>query len=104
MLFLNLTKFKTIFAPFIVIVLLVYFIYHIFQGERGVRAWIRINQKLKENEAILNHLQAEKRALEAQVHLLRPDSLDKDLLEEKVRQVLNFAHPDDVIITISPEK
>jgi hypothetical protein len=30
--------------------------------------------------------------------MLRPDSLDPDLLEERARAVLNLGHPDDRII------
>ena len=77
-----------------------YFTYHIFQGQRGVLAWIRLDKKLKEQEIILNTLTKEKEYLEKEAYLLRPDSLDIDLLEEKARQVLNFAHPDEVVVQI----
>jgi cell division protein FtsB len=40
----------------------------------------------------------EKENLEREAYLLRPDSLDLDLLEEKARQVLNFAHSDEVVV------
>jgi hypothetical protein len=34
---------------------------------------------------------------------LRPDSLDLDILEERARILLNYAHPDDLVILNSPK-
>jgi cell division protein FtsB len=78
--------------------LLFYFAYHIFQGERGFFAWLRLKQKIAEDEAILVNLQVQRETLERQVHLLRPDNLDLDMLEERARLILNFARPDEVVI------
>jgi cell division protein FtsB len=93
-------KLRHIIFPAVIVAMMVYFTYHIFQGQRGVLAWIRLDKKLKEQEIILNTLTKEKEYLEKEVYLLRPDSLDIDLLEEKARQVLNFAHPDEVVVQI----
>ncbi len=101
-------KLRHIVGPLVVICLLVYFVYHIFQGERGILAWIRIQKKVDEGEKTLRVLETQKETLERQVYLLRPDSLDKDMLEERVRMVLNFARPDEVILhdteTQKPER
>ncbi len=93
-------KLRHIIFPAVIVAMMVYFTYHIFQGQRGVLAWIRLDKKLKEQEIILNTLTKEKEYLEKEAYLLRPDSLDIDLLEEKARQVLNFAHPDEVVVQI----
>ena len=85
-------------GPLLGVCLLIYFVYHIFQGERGLFAWIRIQQKISEDEVILTNLQSQREILERQVHLLRPDNLDPDMLEERARLILNFARPDEVII------
>lgn len=91
-------KIKEILAPFFVTIMFFYFVYHIFQGDRGVRAWVKLNKELKQNEIILEGLEAEKIIIEKQVYLMRPDSLDVDILEEKAKQVLNFAKPNEVLI------
>jgi cell division protein FtsB len=91
-------KLRHIIFPAVIVALTVYFTYHIFQGQRGVLAWIRLDKKLKEQEIVLNALTKEKQYLEKEAYLLRPDSLDIDLLAEKARQVLNFAHPDEVVV------
>ena len=36
--------------------------------------------------------------LERDVALLRPESLDPDMLDERARAILNLAHPDDLIM------
>jgi cell division protein FtsB len=91
-------KLRHVVGPLLVICLLVYFVYHIFQGERGILAWIRLQKKVEEGEKSLRFLESEKETLERQVYLLRPDSLDRDMLEERVRLILNFARGDEVIL------
>jgi cell division protein FtsB len=46
----------------------------------------------------LQAAQAEEDLLLRHVALLRPQSLDRDMLDEQVRLVLNLAHPDDLVI------
>lgn len=94
-------RLRHIVFPVVIVTMMVYFTYHIFQGQRGVLAWIRLDKKLKEQEITLNALTKEKEHLEKEAYLLRPDSLDIDLLEEKARQVLNFAHNDEVVVQVS---
>ena len=87
--------------------LLAYFGYHAVQGERGLLAWMRVKADLAEAKATEMQLAAERATLEHRVGLLSPDHLDPDLLEERARILLNYGHPDDVIILLpqrrSPE-
>ena len=89
---------RKIFGPLIMVSLMIYFVYHIFQGERGVLSWLRLKQKITESEIVLAEKKNQKEILERQVYLLRPDSLDMDMLEERARIVLNFAGKNDIII------
>ncbi len=91
-------RLRDIIFPVIIVAMMTYFTYHIFQGQRGVLAWIRLDKKLNEQEAILSKLTQEKESLEREAYLLRPDSLDIDLLEEKARLLLNFSHADEVVV------
>ncbi len=91
-------RLRDILGPFLTLCLMVYFVYHIFQGERGLLALLRLQQKIKEDEKILIDLQSQREILERKVYLLRPDSLDRDMLEERVRLLLNFARSDEVVI------
>ena len=75
-----------------------YFAYHTVQGERGVLAWLRLEKELSVAEARVAVLERERTNLERRVGLLRPDSLDPDLLEERARALLNYGADDEVLV------
>ena len=81
--------------------LVVYFVYHAVQGERGLLARLRLETELRELKAFSNDLGQERRALEDRVGLLRLDNLDPDMLEERARLLLNYGHGEDLVI-LSP--
>ncbi len=76
----------------------VYFGYHAIQGDRGLLTMINLDNRIATVEAQLATSQAEQDALELRVSLMRPASLDRDMLEEQVRLVLNYTHPNDVVV------
>jgi cell division protein FtsB len=75
-----------------------YFVYHAVQGDRGIVAWMQLNQQIRVAEAELDQTDLERREMEQRVALLSNASLDLDMLEERARVMLNFAHPDDLVI------
>jgi cell division protein FtsB len=83
--------------PGIAFGLLLYIIYHIFSGDHGWLAWRQLKGELSEAQESLTSLEKEKSALEHRVQLLRPESLDLDMLDERVRAVLNNSDPNDII-------
>lgn len=89
---------RQVIIPFVSIVIMGYFTYHIFQGDRGIIAYLRLQQTVAANEKERATQQALREQLERRVYLLRPDSLDVDLLEERARAVLNYAHPDEIVV------
>jgi cell division protein FtsB len=78
--------------------LMFYFSYHLIQGNHGVLAWFRLKDQLTQAEQQLKQEQEVYKKLEQSVHHLRPESLDRDLLEERARLVLNFVNPTEVVI------
>ena len=76
----------------------VYFGYHAIQGDRGLLTMIKLENRIAAVKAELTATKAEEDALERRVSLMRPASLDRDMLEEQVRLVLNYTHPSDVVI------
>ena len=76
--------------------------YHFVQGEHGVLAWIKIAQQIKFTSNELGELSNQRRELENRVRLLRSESLDPDLLEERARVVLNYALKEDRILFVDP--
>ena len=81
-----------------------YFIYHAVQGDRGILAWLRVNQQLEAAQVELASSAADRAALEQRVALLNNSSLDLDMLEERARIMLNFSDPDDVVIFLPSNK
>lgn len=75
-----------------------YFAYHGMQGDRGVNAWLGLKQKVAEAKVQESKVLAERQLWEQRVKLLRPDSLDPDLLEERARIMLNYGHADETVI------
>lgn len=84
--------------PVIGACLFAYFGYHAVEGDRGIIAWMLLNQQIREAQATERSLAGEREILERRVALLSPSSLDPDLLDERARVMLNLAHSDDVVI------
>jgi cell division protein FtsB len=82
----------------VVVSLLLYFGYHLVQGDRGLFAWWRINDRLEHAEAKLGKLHLERETLHRRVSLLRRAHIDEDMLDEQVRKMLNLARPNEVVI------
>ncbi len=75
-----------------------YFAYHVIHGDRGLIAWRSLEQQVAAAESELARVQAEREVLEHRVHLLHPDGLDLDMLDEWSRRLLNYGHPDELVI------
>ncbi|MDR2464523.1 MAG: septum formation initiator family protein [Holosporales bacterium] len=78
-----------------------YIIYHLLQGNRGFLAWLKIRQVIKYEQEVLKQVTSDVNTLSRKVKLLRPQSLDTDLLEERVRDILNMASTDEVIVRMT---
>jgi cell division protein FtsB len=87
-------------VPVLGIALLAYFAYHAIQGDRGLFAWLALNQQLKQAHALSDAADAERAELENRVGRLSSASLDPDLLDERVRAMLNYARQDEVVIML----
>lgn len=83
---------------------LVYFVYHAVEGDRGLLAFFRLTHDIVESQAALEQVTAERQALEVRVSRLRNDSLDRDLLEERARAILNYVRPDEVVVRTAPQR
>ncbi len=82
--------------------LLGYFSYHMFVGEFGLESRARLLTEIKTLEGERRGLQALRQRIERDVSLMRADKLDPDMLDERARAVLNFSHPDEIVIMTNP--
>ncbi|HEX2255609.1 MAG TPA: septum formation initiator family protein [Afifellaceae bacterium] len=92
------SKVKPLLVPAGALLALAYFAYHAIEGEFGLAALGRLEEREIQLTAELAALRASRAELDARVALLRPESLDPDLIDERARQALNLAHPDDIVI------
>ena len=92
------SKVKPLLAPAASLVALAYFAYHAVEGEYGLSALNRLSEREAQLAAELATLQASRAALDERVALLRPESLDRDMIDERARQALNLARPEDIVI------
>ena len=82
--------------------ILAYFAYHAVHGQRGLLAWV---DRSRETEAVRQELaaiQAEREAINQRIQGLKHGQLDRDLLEEELRQ-LGYIRPNEVIV-LTPER
>ena len=85
-------------GPILGILVVAYFSYHLIEGDRGLFAYLKLQHAVDKAEAVYLVTESEKQTLEKRVSLLRPENLDIDMLEERSRDVLGLAHPDEIVI------
>ncbi|MDJ0948412.1 MAG: septum formation initiator family protein [Alphaproteobacteria bacterium] len=81
---------------------LVYIAYHAVNGDRGLLAWWQLSDQMDRTRAQLARTSAEVMRMEHRVGLMRPEKLDRDMLDERIRSILLLAHPRDLIIESKP--
>ena len=89
-------------GPVLGICAVIYFAYHVVHGDRGLFALNQLNKRVEAARGIQAETSLMRRKLEERVSLLHPRSLDPDMLDERVRFMLNYAHPNDLVITTDP--
>lgn len=90
--------FNKLIFPFISIGLLLYFIYHLLSGAHGWLSWKTLEKTLEEEQKTFAFLDKEQQDLENKVNLMRPESLDHDMLDERIRLMLNNANENETIV------
>jgi cell division protein FtsB len=79
-----------------------YFAVNAFTGNRGLRAAQNLEQQKTEMKSELTHLKAERRRWEHRVSLLRSDRIDPDMLDERVRAMLDYVDPNEIVMLTPP--
>ena len=77
-----------------------YFGVNAYSGNRGLRAKQDLDQQIAQLSGELAGLKAERGTWERRVSLLRADSIDPDMLDERARAMLDYVHPRDLTMTI----
>jgi cell division protein FtsB len=77
-----------------------YLVWHAVHGQRSFSQAGRIAVQIETLTAERDRLRGERIRLDRRVALLRPESIDPDLLEELARTRLGFVRANDIIIDL----
>jgi cell division protein FtsB len=77
-----------------------YFGVNAYSGNRGLRAKQDLDQQITQLTGELATLKAERGSWERRVSLLKPESIDPDMLDERARSLLNYADPRDLTLRL----
>src|SRR4029078_11702103 len=80
--------------------LIAYFGVNAYSGNYGLRAKQEIEREIRDRNAELLSLRAERENWERRINLLRSESLDPDMLEERARVLLNYGDARDLVLTL----
>jgi cell division protein FtsB len=80
---------------------ILYFAYHAFAGEKGLGRWTDAQIELQDRKAELAQINDEIEHLRSDIHRLTPGSVDPDYVEALARQKLAFVYPDEVVLLAS---
>lgn len=75
-----------------------YFGHHALFDDHGLRRLVSLREELSDRQALLEGERAKRSALEAKVNALHSQKIDPDLLDERARETLGLARPDEIII------
>ena len=92
------SKLGRLIVPAAATVFFAYFGYHAVHGEYGLNAKMHLEHRAMELKAKLADLVEEREAMEKRVSLLENATLERDMLDERARAMLNVARPDEIVI------
>ena len=78
--------------------LVLYFAYHAFAGEKGLGRWSDAQIELEDRQADLARIEADIARLRTDIRRLTPGSVDPDYVEAMAREKLAFVYPDEVVL------
>lgn len=82
----------------------VYFAANAIDGERGTRAAAQRQEVLETRRFELARAEAERDLWDRRVGALRSSRIDRDMLDERARAMLNLVDPDEVVVQYGPRE
>src|SRR5689334_20447010 len=80
-----------------------YFGVNAYTGKYGLNARQELDQQIVARTSELERLEQERARAEHRVSLLRSDSVDPDMLDERARFELDYVNPHDLVRMIKPK-
>jgi cell division protein FtsB len=85
-------------APVVFLAVTGYFCWNAVQGPHGLKSATIQQAVLRQAQGDLTAAEAERDAWQRRVRALENDHLDRDMLDERARALLNLANPNDIIV------
>jgi len=96
------TRARAILFPFVFYVVLGvasgYLVWDAWNGQRGLKTKAEYANQMHALVAQLKALQSERQGWERRVALMRPEAVDRDLLDEEARAVLDRVGKNDLVV------
>lgn len=92
---------KSLILPVFILLGFTYVYYHLFTGDRSVWVWYGLNEQVHQMQVENALLRDQQVSLEAKVKRLKPDTLDVDYLDERVRETLPVLRTNERVIYLS---
>jgi cell division protein FtsB len=97
----RLRSFFTALGLYVLAALLIgYFGVNAYTGNHGLRARQDLDQQIDAFTAELNQAKAEREQWQRRVALIKSESLDPDMLDERARALLDYADPRDAVMIV----
>jgi cell division protein FtsB len=77
-----------------------YFGLNAYTGDHGLRAREQMDKQIASLTEQLAQATAERDAWQRRIRLLKSDSVDPDMLDERARELLDYADPHDLILLL----
>jgi cell division protein FtsB len=77
-----------------------YFGVNAYSGNHGLKAKKDIDRQMAALSADLKHLQVERAQWQRRVNLLKPENIDRDMLDERARALLDYVGPDELTLSV----
>lgn len=81
--------------------LVLYFAYHAFAGEKGLGRWSDAQLELEDRKTVLAGLEADIARLQMDIRRLTPGSVDPDFVEAMARDKLAFVYHNEIVLMVS---
>ena len=88
------------FSSFCTLLILSFFMSHIFFGDRSLWKVFELNRDISIANKKLDDLLVNKNKISSEIDLLRDDNIDSDFLSEIAQELLGLIKPDQIIIKI----
>jgi cell division protein FtsB len=77
-----------------------YFGVNAYTGNHGLRAKQDLDLQITQLSVELSGLKAERAVWDRRIALLKPDSIDPDMLDERARALLDYVDPRDLVLQL----